>query len=677
VPLLQRVAAKIGKWVVSYLDVALFVLVFMLNMYLFAKYTGSVLWKEGAVGFTKALFKFLFAGGPRGPIVRDIAMVSLGTGILLASWTLLFKRSTRMIVLMVMNLLVLLIVIADLIYFRFFEDLLSIVVFTQIGQLGDVNSSIRALFRSTDWIFLLEAAITTALGIYFYRRLRSGGNRQTWRSEKRPTWRIWSGRLVMFVITASVGVWTVWYPLYIMDKYGGKDFFQKAVSAETIYKRTGLIGFHVFDAYRTVSGLFHDYTVSADSYASYNRWFREHDPGIMADTPYRGIAKGMNVLVVQVEALQNFVIHRSVEGQEITPNLNRLAEESLYFDHFYHQTAQGRTVDAEFAVNTSLQPLSAGSVFVRFPKHYYEALPSILAQNGYDTAAFHAFRAGFWNRNMMYRNIGYNRFYSQNDFAYDESTDRIGWGLNDISFLKQTAQYLSSSVQQPFYAFAVTLTSHHPYYFKNEDKTLRLNSFKDELFKNYLHTIHFMDQAIGELIHGLKTSGLWDNTVLIIYGDHDNGLVTSSAEMHEFTGGYPDTLEFEQLKRSVPLIIRVPGGELTGTRSEMAGMTDVAPTLLHLLGIEMNETHMTGSNLLIDGERFVPFRDGSVTDGEHWFADGGDGTLDGGRCYRVSDSSLTDVSACAGMKERANQLLQMTEDIILGDLLRKFVAEKS
>ncbi|WP_250645656.1 LTA synthase family protein [Paenibacillus lutimineralis] len=250
------------------------------------------------------------------------------------------------------------------------------------------------LFRSTDWIFLAEAVVTLTLGIITFRSLD--------RTKPKLSAANVIAKSSMFVIVAALG--------------------------------TGLIGFHTFDTYRSIEGLFQSYTVNANDYNIYKQWFREHNAAIGADTPYRGIAKGKNVLIVQIEALQSFVINKSIDGQIITPNLNELAKESLYFDHFYHQNAQGRTSDAEFTVKASLQPLAAGSVYIRFPKNDYEALPSILKRNGYDTAAFHAFRAGFWNRNVMYRNIGYNRFYSASDFVYDEKKERIGWGLNDIGF---------------------------------------------------------------------------------------------------------------------------------------------------------------------------------------------------------------------------------------------------
>lgn len=173
----------------------------------------------------------------------------------------------------------------------------------------------------------------------------------------------------------------------------------------------------------------------------------------------------------------------------------------------------------------------------------------------------------------------------------------------------------------------------------------------------------------------LKANGLWDNTVLVIYGDHDSGLVKNDSELPKFAVGNYDSLEFEQLKKSVPLIIHLPGGQMAEVRSEVGGMTDVTPTLLHLLGIDVEHPYMTGKNLLVGGERFVPFRDGSATDGEYWFADRGEGNLEGGKCYRMNDSTPVDAAACSILYSRAQQLYKLSDDLIWGNLLKRFKSE--
>src|SRR5699024_8757707 len=85
-----------------------------------------------------------------------------------------------------------------------------------------------------------------------------------------------------------------------------------------------------------------------------------------------GMAEKKNIILVSLESTQNFVIGRKVNGEEVTPFLNKLIKHSYYFDHFYHQTEQGKTSDAEFLIDNSLYPLPSGSVFVRYPENEYQ-----------------------------------------------------------------------------------------------------------------------------------------------------------------------------------------------------------------------------------------------------------------------------------------------------------------
>lgn len=142
-------------------------------------------------------------------------------------------------------------------------------------------------------------------------------------------------------------------------------------------------------------------------------WFNEHNAEQSVLNDSFGKYSGSNIVVIQAEAFMNFVVGRSINGQEVTPNLNALIKENTYFSNYYHQTSQGRTSDADFASNGSLYPLVSGSVFVRYPDHQFDTLPAILKSKGYSTNAFHAYEGSFWNRQIMYKAMGYDHFYSK------------------------------------------------------------------------------------------------------------------------------------------------------------------------------------------------------------------------------------------------------------------------
>src|SRR5699024_10397094 len=95
--------------------------------------------------------------------------------------------------------------------------------------------------------------------------------------------------------------------------------------------------------------------------------------------------QGKNVIVIHAESIQQFVIGMSFNGEELTPNLNKLASESIYFDNFYSQVSVGTSSDAEFTSFTSLMPTNTGTAFVSYFDRTYVSMQSLLSDTGYYT----------------------------------------------------------------------------------------------------------------------------------------------------------------------------------------------------------------------------------------------------------------------------------------------------
>ena len=147
-------------------------------------------------------------------------------------------------------------------------------------------------------------------------------------------------------------------------------------------------------------------------------------------------------------------------------------------------------------------------------------LPDVLAKHGYHTLSAIPFDSDFWNRRVMHPAYGFARSLFVEDFRPGE---RIGWGLNDRDFLKQLAPTIQA-LPRPFAVWGITLSLHHPFTdFPDHLKSLDVGPWEGEPFGNYLHTMHFFDQALAEFIGTLGSSGLLDNTVIVVMGDHDAG----------------------------------------------------------------------------------------------------------------------------------------------------------
>jgi len=314
------------------------------------------------------------------------------------------------------------------------------------------------------------------------------------------------------------------------------------------------------------------------------------------DSEYFGIAENRNVIILQVEAIQNFVLGASYNGQIITPNLNELLNiDTLYFPNYYYQIGGGNTCDAEFSVNNSLFGPENEAGYVKYTDNDYNGLPWLLKQNGYTGAyAFHGYYGDFWNREKAYVKQGFDDYKSLEDYS---GTDLFPMGISDRELFTEAMESLKS-YEEPFYSFFITLSSHHPYALPLKDIGITLlPEDEDTLFGLYIQSMNYVDTVIGEFMDMMKEAGLYDNSVFVIYGDH-YALTNTDDRIEEQVSsmiGREYTL-FDVF--NVPLIIHIPGMDRAETFDVTGGHVDVMPTLLCLLGLENTKTVMFGQNLL-------------------------------------------------------------------------------
>lgn len=232
--------------------------------------------------------------------------------------------------------------------------------------------------------------------------------------------------------------------------------------------------------------------------------------------------------------MQKFAMDLTFNNKEVTPNLNKLANEGIFFSNFYSQVGVGTSSDAEFTFNTSLMPSTKGTVFVNYFDRDYISIPKLLKEQGYYTYSMHANTGEFWNRNTMHKSLGYDKFYNKDSYTIDET---IGLGLSDKSFFRQSVDIMKQIKEEenkPFYSLLIMLSNHTPFSdlalmedYKTtidvtiDNQTVTRDYLNNTTMGNYLRSVHYADSAIGEFIDNLDKEGLLENTVLVIYGDHD------------------------------------------------------------------------------------------------------------------------------------------------------------
>lgn len=617
--------------------------------------------------------------------MNDLDKVTAVGSIVLASfWVIWLPKRGRIIALIVLDLLLSFLIFADLVYFRYFQDFITIPVLMQAGQVESLGGSIRELLSANDlWLFadlLVLAVVGIVLLVLRIRRGRSHStltrSASTYRSgmmssRKRLTLGFTKGA-ILFVL----GCVMTFGPIKYATSTWATGLFVGNWWNMSLYNVTGLLGFHGYDIYRYADDHFgNGNQLSAAQTDEIKQWFDAKQKGRAkaGDDKLFGAYKDSNVIVVQGEAFMNFVIGKSFNGQEITPNINRLMKESMYFSQYYHQTGQGRTSDADIGSNASLHPLPTGSVFTRYADHQYDTLPNILSKQGYDSYVFHAYEPSFWNRSVMYQNMGYKKFFSKNDFTIDEP---LGWSLGDKSFFRQSIEKMST-LQQPFYSFMITLSSHHPYTLPPEVQELDMGDLSGSTFGDYIQALHYVDAALGEMESELKEKGLWDKTILVFYGDHDNSL-KDKAPMEEFLGKSLSDLDMEQLMNQVPMLIHLPDGAHAGTYDIPAGQLDMTPSLLHLLGVNASPYYLMGNDMFNQKEKkLVVLRTGAFSDGDIFYIPSADGVFEHGTAYDLKTRQTTDIERARAGFEEAQKRLNISDELITGDLIREFHNEQA
>ena len=393
---------------------------------------------------------------------------------------------------------------------------------------------------------------------------------------------------------------------------------------------------------------------------------------------YRGVAKGRNLILIQTESFNDFVIGKTYNGQELTPNLNRLLEkDTFYFNHFYSTTGVGNTADAEFSVLNSLYPNDERECYRMYVDNTYKGLPWMLRDEGYEAMAFHGYIKTFWNRNEAYKNQGFEHYYSQEEL---DMTEVSGFGLTDKEMFRQAVDILKTK-QQPFFSFMITLTNHIPYELDSDLASLELRSDdEDTTFGNYLQTIRYTDEAFGELIEYLKENDMYDNTMIVIYGDHQGMNKETSTVKQKMSIYLEKEYDFDEML-NVPLIIHIPGLGESHTIGTVGGQVDVMPTIANLMDLEITQPYIFGHDLLNTEEGFVAqisyVGEGSfITDDNNMlFVIGKDGTVENGRVLNLLNGEKLNLneSLCQKYSDRAQTLLDTCKEVLDYNLIANYV----
>ena len=535
--------------------------------------------------------------------------------------------------------------LTDILFIRYYSDIFIFRNLLLLPQAGVISKSIWSLLKPSDILLFVDIPVIALL------MLKNKINTRFARVTKSRI----AVSAAAFALSIAVQVLTVWHLASNRPTIVNAMYDRLSVCAWT-----GIGTFHWGDALSLAGKAFRPERVPDAEIQKMREWFSR--PNTLGRTP---LAKGRNLIMVQCESLQYFVIGLRVDGVEVAPNLNRFARECVYFRNAWNQTAGGLSSDSEFMANTGMFPAPSGAAYTEFDSNDYNSLPWNLRRKGYRTAAFQGTPGPFWNSLIMHHRLGFQKDYSRSTFPNGEI---IGLGLSDRAIFSETLKALGH-LEKPFYAFVVTLSSHHPFDFDGlEDGGLVLpRELKDTLVGHYLVSIHYFDREFGRFVDGLRREKLLDKSLLVVYGDHP----AIPAEYREELGKLPgmkiaSSLDWKKTGR-VPLLFRIPGKErITGTSDIDTGQMDILPTVAGLMGLDIHTVF--GKDLFAANHQDpVVFRNGSYVINGIFVEPAA------GRATRINTGEKLNAEDFGAFSSDARRRLYYSDLIIEHDLIKELM----
>lgn len=609
-------------------------------------------------------------------------MIDLGMLFIFSSFMFLFKTDKkRHRYLVVLSFITSLICIINSVYYSYYDSFASVSLLATSTFVVDVGDAVvDQVIRVIDLVYLWQPIFV----YYYYVKEKKKRNFDSLNKDvnrKFAFTNMFVSGIVILLITSIFMTKTEW------------SRFGKMWNRESVVSSFGIYSYQINDIVQSlepkINNLFgHDKALKKvkDYYESNNVDDSENK--------YSGIFEGKNVIVIHAESLQTMALNKSFNGVEVAPFLTKMSKEGIYFSNYYSQVGVGTSSDAEFTYSTSLMPSSSGTVFVNYFDREYQTIQKSFNDKGYYTFSMHGNVGDFWNRATMHKNMGYNDFYSKSSFEINEE---IGLGISDKEFFKQAVPKIKEINDKGgnFYGTLITLTNHTPWgdleLMDEYDTTWTVEIDGEEIVRDYINSttlgsyfrsVHYMDQAIEQFVTDLDKEGILDNTVIVIYGDHDSRISKKNYNIMynydpytdivktEDDEGYVDYNDYEyELDRSVPFIIWTKDKKVQKEVKTVTGMIDAYPILSNLFDLDKNEFQL-GHDILGTGakDNTVVFTDGSYVTNKIYY-NGQNGEIYPITGDTVEENYIQDNAAYA------DEIIDVSNDIITYDLIKEISDE--
>lgn len=615
------------------------------------------------------------------PIIADLMIL-----VLYGSFGYLFKQKNRFAYLMIGEIFFSAICMINSIYYTFYTSFASVSMLSLTQYITSVGDAVvENVLQLKDLIYLLGPIVLVIVHLKlkkknYYKKIELKSERK-----KKTIKSLTAAGVLAVVFTVTLTSLDI-------------SRFAKQWNREYIVMRFGIYIYQFNDLVASVQPKINSLFGYDKAMKEFKDYYNDKSDTNTETNEYTNIFEGKNVLVIHAESMQNNLLNLEFNGKEVVPNLKRIASEGMYFSNYYSQVSVGTSSDSELTFNTSLMPTQSGTAFVSYFDRTYNATPKLMSQKGYYTFSMHANNADFWNRRNMYEHLGYQKFYSKETYKVSKE-NVVGLGLSDKEFFKQSVEKLKkiNSENSKWYGLMIMLSNHTPFsdveHYGDFDVSMHKTVTKDDgtteevtypymegtKLGNYFKSAHYADEALGELFENLDQSGLLDNTVVVIYGDHDarlprkeyNYMYNYNKETNEmYSKDDPNYKEYDsyqyELGRKVPFIIwtkDMKGSKLNKEITNVMGMYDAMPTLGNMFGF-YNKYQLGHDIFNIKSDNIVVFPTGNwVTNKVYYNSQKEE--------YLSLDGSAISEEEIKKNNEYATKLLSVSNNIIVYDLIGK------
>lgn len=526
------------------------------------------------------------------PLAFTLAWIAL---LLYGSLVLLTKRWGRIVYLTVGGIFVVF-SFAQYIYFQIFEQFFRLSGIGLAGEGGDYLSyALSYMDKRLIFCTVLAILCLVITGIKWKRPTHKGKIAKS---------------MALLPVLALVGLHIFMQPSLFGESDQGWDSWGKP---RVVYKEfndanksldvAGIYHFVARDFYKTwLSGS----DFSDEDYSRVDE-FVAKKAAEDSNNEYTGLLKGKNVIAVMLEGIDDWMI-----TEKYTPTMKYMMENGINFKNHYAPTfGTGYTLGSEFCFNTGFYtPISAVSAVNYSSNKYPYALPQLFKNQGYSANSFHYNHSEFYNRGIMHKSQGFEKYHSFQDYGMPDYAAQ-----SDSKVLEVEGIYEDIVKDAPFFSFVITYSGHVPYTY-DDAKLAVVKENHPELVDESMdfeeNACHLLardtDDFFRQLLERLNADHILEDTVIVVFTDH-------------YAYGYSDQDKLLELNKAVgdhimyrvPAFIYTPGLEPLEV-TKPTHTADLLPTMINLFDLEDSHCYIGSDALSPQNTGFAYFGNASWID---------------------------------------------------------------